>query len=194
MQSSVIVQMNTWTQILMRFSHPKQIPCKDLSKYVDKRMKNGCLPGIAFSNCKIFTLVFLECCGPFVLTRKLTHRWIFQKWSDLSPSQRARGLWKSGAALPGCWDLGGGRRGMMQVGESVFEMFLSVWCSWHSELCRWSAIKLFEHVGWLKASGCLKLLKCKTDIGKFRILCETCKRNTMCGFFLNAPSNIAPLK
>lgn len=74
--------------------------------------------------------------------------------------------------------------GMMQVGESVFEMFLSVWCSWHSELCRWSAIKLFEHVGWLKASDCWKLLKCKTDIGKFRILCETCKRNIICVCFI----------
>lgn len=69
---SVNVEANTWTQILMRFSHPKQMTHKDIAACEDKWMKNGCLPGFAFSNCKIFTLVVLECCGPFVLTQRLT--------------------------------------------------------------------------------------------------------------------------
>lgn len=151
------VEMNTRTQILMPFSHPKQITHKDISKYAEKLMKNGCLPWIAFSNCKIFTPVFLECCGPFVLRAGWHSGMNFSAAIWFGLSHWTRGACKSGALLPGCSDLWWKKppkNGMMQVGESKFEMFLSVWYSWHWEWCHSSAIRLFEHVGWLKAHGC----------------------------------------
>lgn len=106
-----------------------------------------------------------------------TRGWIFQKRSDL-PCHTERAVPVSQVHCYLAAQIWGEKKkkknGMMQVGESNFEMFLSVWCSRHWERCHWSAIRLFEHVGWLKAPACLKLLNCKIDFSTFRILCETC--------------------
>lgn len=112
------VEMNTRTQILMPFLHPKQITHKDNWKYEEKRMKNRCLPGIAFSYCKIFTVVFLECCGPFVLRAGWHSGMNFSEAIWFALSHWACGACKSGALLPGCSDLRWKKKKKM------------AWCKW----------------------------------------------------------------
>lgn len=94
-----------------------------------------------------------------------TGGWIFQQPSDLACHTKRAAPVRQVRRYLAAWIWGGGKckkkPDMMQTGESNFEIFLSVWCSQHWEWCHWSAIRLFEHHGWLKAPGCLKLLNCK---------------------------------
>lgn len=132
---SVNAEANTWTQILMRFSHPKQITHKDISAYEDKWMKNGCLPGFAFSNSKIFTRVVLECCGPFVLTRRLTPGDEFFRNDQICPvTASVRPLEvRCGATWMLGFERGGKREWCKHVKVSL--KCLSVWCRGHRERC-----------------------------------------------------------
>lgn len=45
-------------QILMPFSHQRQITLKDILRYEDMQIKYEWLPWIAFSNSEIFKVVF----------------------------------------------------------------------------------------------------------------------------------------